>query len=205
MAAVQLYRCSRRQPLLRHRSWVLSRVRLPRLSGSPLGAGVNESLRTALVAVTLDPDVAKHPREIEKLRCVHRHSIRVVDAGERDLASFNCFVFALELPTLSSIGGDWLSVVNTHYIERLISTGNLQPDPDGEIAVYFTPRPSHAGRRVGDRIVSKWGTGHVYDHPPLEVPLSYGSDFRYFRRAPLDDLLAEFRLHYAGPKRYFWG
>jgi hypothetical protein len=44
--------------------------------------------------------------------------------------------------------------------------------------LYFNERDSfkHAGLILsGDRLLSKWGTGHLFEHGVLEVPESYGT------------------------------
>ena len=37
------------------------------------------------------------------------------------------------------------------------------------------------------RVISKWGTGLLYNHKLFEVPASYGGDVRYFKHVPHDD------------------
>ena len=72
------------------------------------------------------------------------------------------------------------------FIGFLISQGRLQEtsEPEnGDIALYFDDDvPKHAGKIRDEVIVSKWGLGHVWQHAPLEVPSSYGSVVRTFKR-----------------------
>ncbi len=44
----------------------------------------------------------------------------------------------------------------------------------------------------GGRLISKWGTGHLYEHEVLEVPLSYGKNVRFFKRLSFEEAFKNF-------------
>jgi hypothetical protein len=49
-------------------------------------------------------------------------------------------------------------------------------------------RFKHVGLWTGSRrVISKWGTGLLYNHKLFEVPASYGDDVSYFKHVPYDD------------------
>jgi hypothetical protein len=53
---------------------------------------------------------------------------------------------------------------------------------DGHIAVYARGAEiTHAGVVDKGRVMSKWGSGHVWRHGTFAVPASYGSSVRVFR------------------------
>jgi len=59
----------------------------------------------------------------------------------------------------------------------------------GDLLFYFDDegRFTHAGLWVGNqRVVSKWGIGHLYEHGLFELPESYGTNVRFFKRLPYD-------------------
>jgi cell wall-associated NlpC family hydrolase len=66
----------------------------------------------------------------------------------------------------------------------------------GDLVFYFNDngRVSHAGVIVGNnRVESKWGVGHLYQHALFEVPESYGTKVRLFRKLDLEESLEYFR------------
>ncbi len=73
------------------------------------------------------------------------------------------------------------------FAHWLIERGLLQPlradeARAGDLVFYFDDgRFRHAGMlTAGGRVVSKWGTGQLYEHGLYEVPDNYGDDLRYF-------------------------
>ena len=65
---------------------------------------------------------------------------------------------------------------------------------NGDLVFYFSAGEfRHAGLlRANGRVVSKWGTGNLYDHELFEVPESYGTDVRYYKRLPRERALPLF-------------
>jgi hypothetical protein len=62
------------------------------------------------------------------------------------------------------------------------------PDVDdpraGDYVLYYAGKPlaSHIGiLREDFKVVSRWGQGHVYEHPRLLLPASYGNKLRIVR------------------------
>lgn len=57
-----------------------------------------------------------------------------------------------------------------------------ESDSEGVI-IYFSNeyKPIHAGRFNNNRVLSKWGTGLVFNHEMFEAPISYGDNIRIYK------------------------
>jgi hypothetical protein len=63
----------------------------------------------------------------------------------------------------------------------------------------------HVGRIAEpDRVLSKWGTGHLYQHAVWEVPASYGEEICYFVGTDEDMSFGLFRA-YAESRGFTFG
>jgi hypothetical protein len=115
------------------------------------------------------------------------HSVQLIDAPEIcPLDSQNCVMYAFGLRLNPAYEPDGRYYAGTAYVQGLINDGYLiertsKPDA-GLIAVYFRDhRVTHVGIATNHaRIVSKWGDGFVYSHPPFEVPANFGDTITYF-------------------------
>jgi len=150
------------------------------------------SLRTELQKITRDA-LANHPRRITELRALVPHSIEVLTSPGDDLR-YNCIMHALGVPKEKEL----IRLVmrcpravhpHTRFLKFLKDRGTLIPvkrPAAGLVVVYSNGRViRHAGRAISESMVeSKWGIGHLYQHPLMEVPSSYGSKIAFF--APVD-------------------
>jgi hypothetical protein len=81
------------------------------------------------------------------------------------------------------------------FIEWLLGNGRLveiecSNAANRDLVFYFDDqgRSKHAGLWLGDkRVQSKWGIGHLYKHQIFEVPESYGTNVRFFKRLPFEE------------------
>jgi len=69
--------------------------------------------------------------------------------------------------------------------DSMVSTHEISQEPvPGSYVLYLNHdlNPKHIGNVTSKRtVISKWGlNGHVYEHPPILIPLSYGSHIAYF-------------------------
>ena len=67
---------------------------------------------------------------------------------------------------------------------------------DGDFVFYFDDRSlfRHAGVMIGkERVRSKWGTGHLFEHGVFEVPESYGTTVRFFKQMAEGAAYSHFR------------
>ncbi len=67
--------------------------------------------------------------------------------------------------------------VGTEFVAKMIAAGMLVANPNGKIILYFDDKgePKHAGIALGQRVISKWGSGYAWNHDVWEVPATYGT------------------------------
>lgn len=177
---------------------------------------VDPGLRDALQQITTTysgPNVGVHVDEVEHLKRRFRHTIRVVEVvqdARPGPGQFTCFMHALELssppPLMTRIMERFDLYPGAEFVGSWIRRGQLQEtaEPgDRDIALYFDDDvPKHAGKIRGEVILSKWGLGHVWQHAPFEVPSSYGSVIRTFKRVESNasaDWFVAYATGLAGP------
>lgn len=147
----------------------------------------NNQLRRALDGITDHLLPHEHASVIEGLKSLYPHSISVLDEPPGLSHGYNCYMYALGMQSLPEdlveLGLHANTTPNGAFVAYLIATGMLEPDENGELAIYFEPpMPKHAGLRNGHNIISKWGIGRLWSHRPDEVPLSYGLRLQFFKR-----------------------
>ena len=133
------------------------------------------------------------------------HEIEIAEAavlGRSETFWFNCFEYALEIAdhpeAIARIGTLYTSIFPNSEFMRLLLETRLQPLPRSQVAtgtlVLYLQGDTfrHAGRVSADRIVSKWGTGHLWRHGLFEVPASYGDKVRFFRPLARGEAIAGF-------------
>ena len=60
---------------------------------------------------------------------------------------------------------------------------------DNDIIIYFVNNnPSHSGKIMGDKILSKWGSCFLFEHKEWEVPINYGDTTKYYKSIPKDEI-----------------
>ena len=123
---------------------------------------------------------------------------------------FNCYEYAFDIagtPPVNVISteGDAKKneklAVTADFVSWLIDEVLVDREPGSasneDIIIYFDNSiPTHAGKVNKGRVVSKWGTGHLWEHAIYEVPLSYGDRIKFFLPVDRDDVLKRF-IQYA--------
>ena len=147
--------------------------------------------------------------QIEHLRKLHGHTLDVLTNVKSDLG-YNCVRYALRVHDDA-----WLTSLLRHiafgpakrpdihmdtgFIRHLVDASALveTTQATGIIVVYHNREKClHIGRIVSqNRIRSKWGNGHLYEHEYLQTPLSYGSDFRFYADVEVDVVLDQFWIY----------
>ena len=131
-------------------------------------------------------DFSTHADMLEELFKLFHHSIRLIPSAHMEpLDECNCVMYALGIrpnPSCSPLGRYY---ADTDYLASLIENGYMtelgKSMSDDALAIYFkAEKVQHIGISKLGRVTSKWGAGHIYDHAPLEVPLSFGDSVRYF-------------------------
>ena|GEM_PF-1956200 len=151
-----------------------------------------QELRKAVGDImTKEQDVSRHAALIG---AIPDHTIRPLRRGDPrkpEADRYNSFGFALDLADSERHIAVATHFRNIHadnvFVIYLLKNGGLeevQPESlhKGDIVIYFhNADPTHAGKIFGDRVISKWGLGNLWEHALFEIPASYGTDVRYFR------------------------
>lgn len=140
---------------------------------------MNTKLRILLEDVPKEV-CAEQEKKLNDIYKSHKHSIAVRDSDHlfHDWGTFNCFEYALGLTDLDGyvVVKKQNVFANSAFMKYLIENNLITKNSGGKTIIYFNEErePKHAGVLINNRVLSKWGTGLVYEHEILEVPLSYG-------------------------------
>jgi len=163
---------------------------------------VSSALRRRLQEIACGTaPVEEHPSLIGALAAEMPHSIGLApQRPDLPIAGYNCFEFALGLAgrkEVRLISGHLPSTFcNSEFAQHLVGSA-LAPATSpsiGNLVLYYDDdrQITHAGVVEASRILSKWGTGHLWLHGLLEVPAKYG-DVTLFYKAPVPaEVLAKF-------------
>lgn len=143
-------------------------------------------LREQLTTITDVMDIAQHAQLLANLSQEIPNTIAICEQAQADV-DFNCVMFALDL--IGWIDPPWNVLGHYHadmvFLAHLICSEELRVVDNpvaGNLAVYSAEgEVKHVGIVVGEnRVRSKWGSGHTYDHGLWEVPHAYGDAVRYY-------------------------
>ncbi|MBU3591212.1 MULTISPECIES: hypothetical protein [unclassified Polynucleobacter] len=149
------------------------------------------TLRLQLEQMTEAMPLSQHSHQIEVLRTEFGHTINIVDS-EIPVDTYTCAVHSFGLiddPTYVGVASHGLgnTFAGADFIYFLLSQNLiLETSPESVAAndfiFYFDgDKFMHVGKILGGgRILSKWGSGLLYDHSIWEVPSGYGQTIRCF-------------------------
>lgn len=147
-----------------------------------------------LAAITNDiPNTVKlltSPHPIHRYTCL----VHVFDFTEKP-AYIEIARWGFNIGYASPDFAHWL--IDHGFLKEL----SLEAVQEGDMVFYFDPqgRLKHAGLMISkDRVLSKWGTGHLFEHQLNEVPESYGNTKRFYSRMECDGALAHFKEYVRG-------
>ena len=144
--------------------------------------------------------VDSHPSLIADLAREVPHSIELAPkVSNLAIDRYNCFEFALGLagrPAVRLIS-EYLpsTFCNASFVQHLVDsilTPVASPSTGDRVLYCDHDQITHAGVITDDRIVSKWGKGHLWIHGLLEVPTQYGDTTSYYAKPPANDVLVAF-------------
>lgn len=170
-------------------------------------------LRLQLQQMTDDMPVSQHSHQIEVMRAQFRHTIRVVDGGF-PVDIYTCVMHSFGLiydPTYVGIASYGLgnAFAGTDFIHFLLGQNLIREKSfdsvfANDFIFYFNnDRFRHVGKILdGGRILSKWGSGLLYDHSTWETPSNYGEVVRYFEGVDSDQGLDLF-IAYAESRGFY--
>jgi hypothetical protein len=151
------------------------------------------TLREKLQHITDNFSVEQHPLMIQELILSYDHFIKLVHS-QYPIDRYTCVVYSFGLtqdPTYLAIAGFGLgrTFAGANFIHFLLDHGLISQRQAGyesvdDLAIYFhNDIFKHVGTVLAsNRVRSKWGRGHLFDHPTWNVPLSYGDSVKYFKQ-----------------------
>lgn len=160
----------------------------------------NIELRQILQDITLN-HASAHPRLMHERTA--NHSIKILSVVGNNLR-YNCVMFALEavgnqqyIDLINQLPDDCDIHADTKFLKYLIEQGQLIPDANGNLIIYSNDEKiTHIGKIDSvERVTSKWGKGHLYDHAILEVPEDYGNYFCNYRLNDTFDFMSSFEKY----------
>lgn len=144
------------------------------------------ALRKELEKIAREKDISTHPAKIAALSRRFNCSLKILpDYVPMPGRNFNCYEYALGLNAvlrnstlviLSELG----ALVDYRFINylkelSLLHKRSFDDLQDGDLVIYYQGTTAqHAGKWRNGRVISKWGSGLIYDHELFEVPLNYG-------------------------------
>jgi hypothetical protein len=149
---------------------------------------------------------AEQPRRLEELREKLGHTIFPLDISNLKFG-FNCVMYALQVENNADLFQllHHLTYGPQKHLEITMDTGFIRwlidlkfineiDTVNAELAVYsVNGKVKHVGRLLSNgRVQSKWGTGHLFEHELLDVPLTYGDTVQFFTGTDVDTVLDEF-------------
>ena len=144
--------------------------------------------------------VEAHPGLVAGLAVETPHSIQLAPHPPcRPIAAYTCFEFALGLAGSREVQliSEYLpsTFCNGEFAQYLTDSvlAPVASPSTGDLVLYRDQQQiKHAGLVAANRVISKWGDGHLWLHGLLEVPAQYG-DVTSFHEAPLPtEILARF-------------
>lgn len=153
-------------------------------------------LRRALDDITESFPADEQIARVTALCTVQTHSIKVASdpqLGGVPLDKFTCFMHTFDLIDSTAVteiartfketypNSDFVAYLVSRYLSEL-----PQKDAhDCDVVIYSNDNEiTHAGKLKGGRVVSKWGTGYLWEHDLSEVPAKYGHVIKFYRAIP---------------------
>lgn len=159
-------------------------------------------LREELTKISKIRDESECAIKLEHLKQKYEHSVSIVKSM-MPLREFNCFEYALGLSdieiyremkkklTNAGFGGVFCNSYFLRWLmDKKLITGH------GNLIIYESIHGDlyHAGILIDKtRITSKWGSGCIYNHEQLEVPVEYGTMPLNYSKPEAKDVLQYFK------------
>jgi hypothetical protein len=168
-------------------------------------AVATQTLRRRLQEMTEVEDGSQHPALLDTLTRDCPNTV-VLLASPHPPRRYTCAMHVFdftEKPEYVAIAERGFNRVfaGAAFVHLLLDEGllnELVPSDarEGDLVLYFNEegRFKHAGLNLGNnRVLSKWGSGHLFEHGLLEVPESYGTKVRFFKRLAYSEAYDHFR------------
>jgi hypothetical protein len=165
------------------------------------------NLRKRLQEMTEVTDVSRHSGLLTAMTQEIPNTIKLV-ASPYSVNRYTCLVHVFGFAEKTEYieiarRGFNVGYASPDFAHWLIGKGFLSEiDPqdvqDGDLVFYFNVdgRFKHAGIMVSkERVLSKWGTGHLFEHALDEVPESYGAKTRFFKNLKYEEAFEHFKTY----------
>lgn len=160
-----------------------------------------DELRIKLFEITNNGRPETHIELIRQLGDRIPHTVEVRD-GPAIIERYTCVMHAFNLIENQEYAdiiraAPQYVFASTDFLQRIIVREELlqreQPEAGGLVVYLSNHCAKHIGRMITpDRVESKWGIGHLYQHGIWEVPAQYGSEVKYFESLDTEDALDAF-------------
>lgn len=161
------------------------------------------TLRSRLQEMTEVEDISQHPSLLEALSLECPNSIRLLDSPH-PIDRYTCLMHVFDLTEKPeyihcAMRNVYAGADFAHWLLNRFALGEkpLSEADDGDLVFYFNGGQfKHVGiLRGAGRVLSKWGSGHLYEHDLFEVPDSYGNEVRAFAHMAPEDAYYVFTLY----------
>ena len=133
---------------------------------------------------------SKHPENIYSLSKDYSYSITVQCNPNFMDATSDCFIYVFKEKIPEELIKKIYKVSqktpenSRNLLQELLDNGFVELHDTKNIGdtviVYFDNGiVKHFGKIEKDKIISKWGKGHIWKHIVFEVPISYGNTVKY--------------------------
>lgn len=168
----------------------------------------NPELRKRLQEITDNNQrekVSNQVKEISNLSRIHPHSIKLekeAKPGDPLTFAYNCYMYVFDLldsSTTKDIAQLPSEMSLSEYVlyliyNKLLTKINRAKTKDGDYVVYFhDKKPKHVGKFRRGKVVSKWGSAHLWEHGICEVPVNYGNEVQFFRQISKNQCISAFK------------
>lgn len=166
------------------------------------------NLREKLQELTECGDLEKQVSFMEGLRKEFNHNIVLCQKFGRNVEKqYTCFMHGLDVPNAEEVKNilrrNHKIIFGTKFVRDLIDKGVLSLNETGSVLIYFRDNdPVHAGKfsYQTNRVISKWGIGHLWEHNLWEVPAFYGNEYKLFSPVEPKKIIKEFEEFAASPR-----
>ncbi len=151
------------------------------LSSAPVADSIRDELDRLTRAYDLKDAVVANlsdqARALQKVPAAHGTKVDLVEKSAGD-PKFNCYRFAFGLDQLTDAvaslvfdyGGKGIGKNFVRFILDDLTEVTAAGANDGDVVVYAKDEEiTHAGILQDDRVLSKWGEGHLWLHPTFLV------------------------------------
>ena len=138
---------------------------------------------------------------MDVLRKEFAHHISLKQKFDRDVEKqYTCFMHGFHVfyseEVKSILRTNHKIIFGTEFVQGLIDRNILLPNKNGLLVIYFrNGNPVHAGKFLPqkNRVASKWGIGHLWEHDIWEVPAFYGDRNEFFNLLEQEKVIREFK------------